>query len=1333
MAFASLTAKLNLNIADFSTKLTKASTQMSNFAKGLTDTYGKANTALKSHNLGLKDTARIVQGILVSQAFYRIANAIQDATSSLLQFNEALDYAQVTYSALFGDAQLAGNFMKVLQEHSIETIFDYQQLTDASKKLLAYGVEYKNLMFVMEGLTNLGAMSGDAAALDRISLALGQIYTRGKLTAEEMRQLANAYVPIADIIQEKFNLTPEQMGKVGDLALPAGDVINSIVDYANERFGDVGDAAMYTLTGLKNKIRDTLKTMGAEIMTPFTTAYKSFLAYVARGLADIRKAYKTGGAGGIFEYLVPDANKQQIIRQFLANVRNMFMALMSVGVVVKQVLSGVLDVFVAGFNAVAPIVISVTNALAAALHGMLQTRTGATLLRLALLGAASAFVVMRVHAMGALVITAVTKAVTVLSKALLVLSAIITKHPILMLLAGLAVALVGVSLASNNANSGLNKLFDTLSGAGGGASSADVLQKVEQGIQDSSDAANEFNNRFEESIGAADDLKDSVNGVGKAAKKTAGLLSFDEVFKLNDTTDKSGGAASGVSDAISDLIDGLGSLGGALIPEIPDFSDYVDDFVDNLFGGLEEGIMDRLKDSGIGALLGAGIGGIIGSLLGNPVLGAKIGAFAGALIGWLWNDIQEAIGLSDTQGVTAGLAGLLGAAIGGMVGGPAGAAIGAGTGILASGLTSMLWNKLAEVFGKSADSAEAATFGSTVGMAIGALIGGIVGGPVGAIIGGAIGTLAGGLAGMFWDELKKTFVSYDTSDVSMALGAGIGGMLGFVTFGVPGALLGAGIGALAKNVIDGLWLKLGEMANADEGDISRASTASMIGTGIGTVLGMILGGPPGAAIGAAIGALGGGIVGMFWDKIKEGFAKPDTAIGAAIGASIGAFFGPVGAAIGAVVGGVIGNFWQDIKTGFEEWWTGISEGFAAWWMQLGTDWDTWCFETGEALATWWTGVKDAWQLKWDEISLGFGTWLETTKTTWSTKYDEIKTSLGEWWAGIASDFLTKQEGVLNSLSAWLTTTKTTWSTKYDEIKAGIGEWWTGVKSDYSIMQTDVLTSLSKWLEDTKNNWSTKYGEIKTNLGTWWSGVKTDLGTNFGSMLNTTKEKLLGIKNEWSLKWDEIKTNYGTWWSGIKTSMGTWLEDCVWKPIDNFFNLENFWNRIKGLLDAIKSKVSDWWSSVTSIFSSSGSSSGSSGGGGGGGGINIRPSSKTGSVPQYATIDDDPGVPGTTAWKKMYGHAAGGIFNREHIARFAEGNKAEAVIPLENASAMQPFVSAISDGILQGLLPVMASNGSSSNLPPMYVGTLIADDRGLKQLYKKFELIEAQEAARKGFA
>jgi SLT domain-containing protein len=108
---------------------------------------------------------------------------------------------------------------------------------------------------------------------------------------------------------------------------------------------------------------------------------------------------------------------------------------------------------------------------------------------------------------------------------------------------------------------------------------------------------------------------------------------------------------------------------------------------------------------------------------------------------------------------------------------------------------------------------------------------------------------------------------------------------------------------------------------------------------------------------------------------------------------------------------------------------------------------------------------------------------------------------------------------------------------------------------------------------------------------------------------------------------------------------------------------------------------------------------------------------------YATTD------GSTGTVTM-GHALGGIFNREHIARIAEGNKAEAIIPLENQTAMKPFADAVANGVAAALLPVISSMNNREQVQPIYVGTLIADDRGLKELERRLQIIRLSENSRR---
>lgn len=1193
MSVATMMATLKLNITDFASKLDTADNRlnkfrekankvsdtlkssggkMSNWAKQTSEDYKAATSALNKHNLGLKDTARIVQGIIISQVFYTTANAISNATSALWNFNKELDYAKITYSALFGSTDLASKFSTVLQEHTVETIFDYQQLSAVSKKLLAYGIEYKNLMFVMEGMTNLGAMSGDAQAMDRIGLALGQIKTTGYLTATEMRQLANAYVPIYDIVQEAFGLTGEQMQKVGDLKLPAHDVINAIVDYANEKFGAVGDAATMTITGLENRIVDTLKVVGSAMIEPITTAYKSLLVYLTSGLEGLRDAYDSGGLGGVFEFLVPDEGMQTTIRQFIANVRNLLMSLASVLTVVANLFGNFAQVIVTAFNIVAPVVANVVNVLSAMLNAILQTNWAASVLRVALVAAAGAFVVLRVQAAAALVITAVTKAVTVLSGALVTLASIISKHPIISLLFALGVSLVGVSVASGKANKAISGVADTLSGIGG-VSSKDVLQPVKTGLKDSANAADEFNKRLEEGTGAAKDLTDAIGGTGKAAKKAkdaVGLLSFDEVFKLPEQANASGGAGgggvgTGLVSALEGLGDVFGGLSDSLIPDIPDFSEYLSAFTDGLFGGLDESIVEKLKSMGIGGLIGGTLGAIIGGIIGGPAgatLGAKIGAFAGGVVGLIWDALDGA--MSNTfGGLGAGILGAIGKALSG-----AGAA----------GLGSILKNAFAN----------------------------------------------GGFKGMW---------------------AALGGVL--KTTGAKAILKGGAIGAAVGLVVDGIaHLLWNWMAESIEGaDAETAKVGQTIGSVLGTVIGAIIGGPAGALIGSAIGTFAGGLVGLFWDPIAEYFNPEDNALSA--------FFVRQAERIAEWASGTwssLSNWIVDTATGFANWATDTWGGFSKWLSKSTSGFTEWFSNTFS----------------------GFSTWLEDTISIFSD-WDSINSeTLSNWISDTTSKFGSWVSETFSSLKNWFTDTVGKFRAWKSDTILQLAQW-----------AIDAIGAILKWISDTRsafNSWKTDLIKIVID---WVKGIVEKINTLHTSISTTLAGIAIAI---------------GKWFKDLP--MIKWLDDHIMQPIKDFFNLNNFWSKISSLLSKIKEKFSNWWSG---LFDKDVKVSGS----------------VTGS--------------GSNASVSLRGHATGGVFNREHIARFAEGNRAEAIIPLENRNAMQPFVDAVSNGLVSSLAPIVANinAGSSSNLPPLYVGTLIADDRGIKQLYDKFEVIRLQESDRRG--
>lgn len=1281
MAFATLAANLRLNISDFSTNLTRASERMTRFAGQLNRDYGMANTALGKHNLGLKDTARIMQGIVVAQTFYRVVNAIQEATNALWEFNKQLDYANVTYSALFGDTKLASDFMSVLQEHAIETIFDYQDLAGISKKLLAYGIEYKNLMFVMEGLTNLGAMSGDPAALDRIALALGQIYTKGKLSAEEMRQLANAYVPITEIITEKFNLSEDDLKSVGDLNLPAEEVINAIVDYANERFGSVGDAAMYTITGLQAKIVDTLKTVGSEMTQPLMAGYKSFLVYISSGLEGIRESFAAGGLGGVFEYLVPDEGTQKTLRIFFANIKNLFMSVMSLVKAAGQVLGNFAQVFVATFNAVVPAITAVINVLSIVINAMASTSTGAAILRVALVAVAGAFVLMRVQAIGALIVTVVTKAVNALSKALVVLATVISKHPILSLLAMLGVALVGVTVSSDSANKALSGFFDTLASAGG-SSSGDILQKTDKDIEKAEDALKQFNNRLGDAVDGSEDLKDGINDAGKEAKKTSGLLSFDEVFKLPDKSESGSGNHhyDGIAGDLEGIIDGLGSLSSALIPDIPDFSEYLNDFNNSLLGGLSDDLKDKISAGGWGSLIGGILGALIGTAFGNPILGAKIGMAAGALVGVIFDELEYAV---------------------------SNVGVGAFTGI---------WKTIASGLAKSGAAS------------------------LGAIVTNAFKT--GGLKGV-WTALANVIKNTGVKSL------------------VKGGLIGAAIGLVVDGVAHLLWSTMEEKfstANAE-----TAKVGQTIGSLIGTIIGGLLGGPAGALIGSAIGTFAGGLVGLFWDEIvagiKNNFSILDGWISAAAN-SVTEWWN------GTELGSGLNQWFVDTKAGFSTWWSDTKLGFTTWWSETKSGFTTWFTDTKAGLATWWSETKNSYDTWLSETKSGFSTWWSDTKSGFSTWWSETKLGFSTWWSETVDIFSDWDSITSETLGDWWKDTKDKFSTWWSDTKSGFSDWardtlginttwWNDTRSGIIKWSSDTFASVLGWAKDTIGQFSSWFKNTVKIFTDWaesagnkikgwaekayliisdWSddvvkaikGWALDTAKDIGGWVSDRLKALKGWATDSGLviggftiaskksigQWiTDTAADFGSWVSGNLKTLGEWstragdIWDAMWDPknwksgwesVSTWFS--DLWSGIYGWFTNLGKSVSNWWNGLWDDKKAN---------------VNIS----AGSNPSVT----------------LGGHATGGIFNREHIARFAENNKAEAIIPLENNRAMQPFVDAVSNGIISSLAPIVATvnAGGGNGLPPMYVGTLVADERGLRELYKRFEVIQVQEDARRG--
>lgn len=99
------------------------------------------------------------------------------------------------------------------------------------------------------------ALGGSEDVLEGIARALGQMAAKGKVSAEELMQLAERGVPAAEILREKLGLTGEQVADIGNEGVAAGTAITALLEGMAERFGGQSAKIQNTWGGMMETLK----------------------------------------------------------------------------------------------------------------------------------------------------------------------------------------------------------------------------------------------------------------------------------------------------------------------------------------------------------------------------------------------------------------------------------------------------------------------------------------------------------------------------------------------------------------------------------------------------------------------------------------------------------------------------------------------------------------------------------------------------------------------------------------------------------------------------------------------------------------------------------------------------------------------------------------------------------------------------------------------------------------------------------------------------------------------------------------------------------------------
>ena len=178
-----------------------------------------------------------------------------------------------------------------MERLAIQSPFTKEDINEAFRFALAYSFTSDEARKLTEANINYAAAAGiDGEVMKRITVALGQIQGKGHVVGQEMRQLAEAGVPMRDILIESGKVVGLTTDNFEDFQrrgiIPAKTAVQAYVDYVNKYFGTAARDQAGSFTGILTSLYDIRRIAETDLFTPIFAAAQPYLFNFVNALQD---------------------------------------------------------------------------------------------------------------------------------------------------------------------------------------------------------------------------------------------------------------------------------------------------------------------------------------------------------------------------------------------------------------------------------------------------------------------------------------------------------------------------------------------------------------------------------------------------------------------------------------------------------------------------------------------------------------------------------------------------------------------------------------------------------------------------------------------------------------------------------------------------------------------------------------------------------------------------------------------------------------------------------------------------------------------------------------
>lgn len=259
----------------------------------------KSSKGASTFSSALSGIASVAGGIISAQIITRLTSGIVDFASQAIDGAKNAEQLQIAFTTMLGSGEKAKDLMNQIAKAAATTPFELPELQNASKQLLAFGIEADNVVPTLMKLGDVAA--GIGAPVGDLAYLFGTIKTQGKAMTVDINQFANRGIPIWD---ELAKVTGKSGDALRDL-VEAGKVgfpeINAAFDDLTQnggKFAGLMDAQSKSLAGIQSNISDTVNQLLVSIVNDsglfdmLKSGADNFLSFLSANAGTIKDFFK---------------------------------------------------------------------------------------------------------------------------------------------------------------------------------------------------------------------------------------------------------------------------------------------------------------------------------------------------------------------------------------------------------------------------------------------------------------------------------------------------------------------------------------------------------------------------------------------------------------------------------------------------------------------------------------------------------------------------------------------------------------------------------------------------------------------------------------------------------------------------------------------------------------------------------------------------------------------------------------------------------------------------------------------------------------------------------